>query len=147
MVRTDKSKNNPRGRFVLHRLRNCPYSDKAKVISDKLFGTKYTDIEYDSNTRIDIDSRYDKWTTWPKVTYVDSANNELIIGGCSDLVLIIDTTKRIFAKNAIEISDIDKVMSTITVVDPQFRTIHYTCLVHLATAICNREYRDTRDTR
>ena len=126
--------------FVLHRLRGCWYSDKAKTCLDDIFGEKYTDIEYTDKTRAAADKLYkDKWSSWPKVTFVDKSNHEIIIGGYDDLVNLTKSILKIFSKDAIEPSDIDNAISSIMVVRQNADQIHYEGLVHLAKAIIRQK--------
>ena len=124
--------------FVLHRLRGCGYSEHAKQLLDKLFGDSYTDIEYTKSTRGAADELYkDKWSSWPKVTFViDNPKQEIIIGGYDDLVKLTDSIRTIFSKDVIESSDIDNAILAISApVEHKTRRIRYLCLVHLAKAI------------
>ncbi len=122
--------------FILHRLQGCWYSENAKTVLDDLFGNGYKDKEYDKKTRIDMDIKYkQKWSSWPKVTYVNTSNEELIIGGYDDLVKLTKSIQTIFARNTIQRSDIDNAISAIMVVRQKPDNIHYQCLVHLAKAV------------
>jgi hypothetical protein len=122
--------------FVLHRLHGCRYSENAKTLLDDLLGDGYKDNEYDTKTRIDMDNKYQqKWSSWPKVTFVDNFGQELIIGGYDDLALLIKSIRTIVARDTILDADIDKVISSITVVRKKWNKIHYKCLVLLTKAI------------